>query len=77
MKAFISPDMIWQMNFDKYRKKALEYGYTEEEADRVIERVKRLYRGSRHPLQLPPQLRLLWASHQLLDIEREMDGLLY
>ena len=71
-----APGIILQMNFDKYRRKALEHGYSEEDADRVIERVKRLYR-TRRPSQLPPQLRLLWASHRLMEIEREMDGLLY
>ena len=57
-----------------YRRKALENGYTEEEIDSVEQRVKWLYRhrGLSH---LPSQLDLLWATHRLLDVEREMDSM--
>lgn len=70
----ISPAIIWQRNFDMYRKAALEHGYTEEEIDSVERRVKWLCRHSRCFLQLR-QIDLIWATHRLLDIEREMDGL--
>lgn len=71
----MAPAILWQRNFDMYRKKALEYGYTEEEVDSVEQRVKWLYRNSRHPMQLPRQLDLIWATHRLLNIEREMDSM--
>ena len=63
----------WQKKFDYYRKKALESGYTNEEIDSVEQRLKQLYRNHRHPLRLPPLIDLLWASHNLLNIEREMN----
>lgn len=65
---------IWQRNFDWYRKKALEHGYTDEEVDSVEERIKWLYRHERLSL-LPRQINLIWAAHQLLNVEREMKGL--
>lgn len=68
-----SPAIEWQKNFDYYRKKALESGYTNEEIDSVEQRLKQLYRNHRHPLRLPRQIDLLWASHNLLNIEREMN----
>ena len=71
-----APETRWQRNFDYYRQKALEHGYTDEEVDSVEQRVKWLYHHKR-PLQLPRQVELIWTSHQLLDIEREMDGLIY
>ncbi len=67
------PSEYWQRNFDYYRRKALEHGYTKEEIDSVEQRLKQLYRESRHPLRLPRQIDLLWAAHNLLDIEREMN----
>lgn len=68
-----SPATDWQRAFDYYRKKALESGYTNEEIDSVEQRLKALYRNHRHPLHLPRQINLLWASHNLLNIEREMN----
>ena len=70
----MAPAEIWQANFDKYRRKALEYGYTDEEVDSVDRRVKWLYRHSRRSLRLR-QVDLIWATHQLLDIERETEGM--
>lgn len=72
-----APATLWQRNFDRYRKKALEHGYTEKEVDSVEQRVKWLYRHSDHLLAMPRQIDLIWASHNLLNIEREMDRLLY
>lgn len=71
----MGPKILWQRNFDCYRRKALEHGYTNEEIDSVEQRLKQLYRESRHPLRLPRQIDLLWAAHNLLDIEREMNKL--
>lgn len=69
------PALYWQETFDMYRKKALENGYTNEEVDRVEERVKWLFRN-RYVSHLPRQLDLMWASHRLLCIEKEMEDLL-
>ena len=71
-----APAIIFQRNFDMYREKALEHGYSKEEIDSVEQRIKWLYRHSRHPLRLPRQIDLLWAQHQLLNIEREMNNTL-
>lgn len=71
----VAPAILWQRNFDRYRKKALEHGYTDEEIDSVEKRIKWLYRHERLSL-LPRQLDLIWAAHQLLNVEREMKGLL-
>lgn len=65
---------IWQRNFDMYRQRALEHGYTGEEIGRAEQRVKWLYRNRRLS-DLPRQLALIWASHRLLEIERETDGM--
>lgn len=72
----ISSVILWQRNFDMYRRKALENGFTEEEVDSVEQRLKWLYRHGR-PLQMPRQLDLIWAAHRLLCIEREMNSLFY
>ena len=71
----MGPKILWQRNFDCYRRKALEHGYTNEEIDSVEQRLKQLYCESRHPLRLPRQIDLLWAATNLLDIEREMNKL--
>lgn len=70
----VAPAILWQRNFDRYRQKALEHGYTEEEVDSVEQRVKWLYRHGRLS-HMPLQLDLIWATHRLLDIEREMDSM--
>ena len=72
----VSPAEMLQRKFDYYRKKALENGYTNEEIDSVEQRLKALYRNSRHPLYLPHQIDLIWAAHNLLNIEREMNDLI-
>ena len=70
-----SSDLFWQQNMDYYRRKAMEHGYTKEDVDSVEHRMKWLY-NHRRIEQLPKQIDLLWALHNLLNIEMEMETLL-